>query len=304
MNTVAHTVGAAGAGAQAQALWGSEILTVASAILTLLILVVSEIIPKTLGAVHYKRLAGFTAVTLPLLVKVLFPLVWMSELITRMISSKGGGHGSLDRDEIAALTQMGADQGLFDPGESRILRALFKAKGLRTSDIMTPRTVVYSLPATQTVAEVFEEKDAMRFSRIPVWRDKSDDVLGYVLKDEVLLRAAKDELSTTLADIHREVIVVSPDLSVPDLLETMLAKNEHIALVVGEFGGVQGVVTMEDVLETVLGAEIVDEADATEDMRKLARQQWFERARRLGIASDDALDALQTETPDFVTRAQ
>ena len=172
--------------------------------------------------------------------------------------------------------------------------ALFKAKALRATDIMTPRPVVYSLPAATTVAEVLEQPDAMRFSRIPVWGMNSDEVLGYVLKDDILLRAARDEHSLEIGDLVRELIVVKPELIVPDLLERLLEKNEHIALVVDQFGGVQGVVSMEDVLETVLGAEIVDEADATGDMRLLARKRWFERARRLGIASDDALEALRT----------
>lgn len=294
LNTIAHTIGAAGAGAQAQTLWGSEVLAIASAVLTLLILVFSEIIPKTLGALHFKRLAPFTAAVLPVLVTILFPLVWLSEIVTKLISSKGSGHGRLDRDEIAALTQLGAEQGVFDKSESRILRALFKAKALRATDIMTPRPVVYSLPAATTVAEVLEQPDAMRFSRIPVWGMNSDEVLGYVLKDDILLRAARDEHSLEIGDLVRELIVVGPELIVPDLLERLLEKNEHIALIVDQFGGVQGVVSMEDVLETVLGAEIVDEADATGDMRLLARKRWFERARRLGLASDDALEALRT----------
>ena len=293
LNTIAHTVGAAGAGAQAQALWGSEILTVASAVLTLLILIVSEIIPKTLGAVHYKRLAGFTATTLPLLVKGLFPLVWLSELITKLISDKGGAHGKLDAEEIAALTQMGAEEGLFDPSESRILRVLFKVKDLRAADIMTPRTVISSLPSTETVKAALERKDVLRFSRIPVWGRDADDLKGYVLKDELLLRAARDELDRKVGSFTREILVVSPDVGVPDLFERLLDRNEHIGAVVDQFGALQGVVTMEDVIETLLGREIVDEADAVEDMRAMARKRWFERAHRFNVASDEVLDELE-----------
>ena len=294
LNTIAHTVGAAGAGAQAQALWGSDILTVASAVLTLLILVVSEIIPKTLGAVHYKRLAPFAASVLPLLILMLLPLVWLSKQITRLISAKSSAHGGgVDREEIAALAQMGAEEGLFDANESRVLRVLFTLKDVRASDIMTPRSVVASCLEEATVKSVIGEENLLRFSRIPLWAENRDHITGYVLKDEILLAAARDEHDAQLSKFRRNILMVRPGCSVPELLEKFLEKKEHIAMVVDRFGGVSGVVTMEDVVETLLGTEIVDEVDAVEDMRQLARRRWFERARRLGLASSETLEALE-----------
>ena len=297
LNTIAHTVGAAGAGAQAQDIWGSEILAIASAVLTLLILVFSEIIPKTLGATHWRKLAPVASFLLVWMVRLLFPLVWLSELVTRMMKPKGGhGHGKVSKEEVAALARLGEEQGVFDASESRILRNLFRMGAVRTRDIMTPRTVMFALPADKTVDEVVpraaagrsnDDDDTMRtatmvFSRIPVYRDSPDDVAGYVLKDELFLAAARGMGDVPVGDLVRELLVVPDTLPVHECFERLLDEREHIALVVDEYGGVDGVVSMEDVLETLLGLEIVDEVDATDDMREMARRKWRERRARLG----------------------
>ena len=281
LNTMAHTLGAAGAGAEAQRLWGSQILAIASAVLTVLILVFSEIIPKTVGAVFWRKLAPATARVLPPLIILMLPLVWLSELITVVIKRSDDAKDTVSREEIAALARLGEQQGVFAESESRILKSLFRFGSLRTRDIMTPRTVLYGLRGDSTVDAAVDGKDKLVFSRIPVYREAQDDILGYVLKDELLLRAAHDEGHRPVAEFAREMLVVPDTLPVPELFERLLDGREHIALVVDEYGGVDGVVTMEDVLETILGLEIVDEADAVQDMREMARRKWRERAKKL-----------------------
>ncbi|MDH5490835.1 MAG: hemolysin family protein [Myxococcales bacterium] len=285
LNTVAHTVGAAGAGAQAQLIWGSDVLAAASFVLTLLILVVSEIIPKTLGAMYWRRLAPFTVVALRLLVSPfspLAPLVILSELITRGLRAKGGtAHDAVSREELAALARLAQAQGVFARSESRILENVLRLGQLRARDIMTPRTVLFSLQADTTVEDVLDLKTTHSFSRIPVYAGSPDEILGYVLKDELLLRAARGERQRRVEELVREILVVPDSTPVPSLFERFLGRREHIALVVDEYGGVDGVVTMEDVVETLLGTEIVDEADTVQDLREMARRRWRERAKRL-----------------------
>lgn len=287
LNTIANTVGAAGVGAQAQKLWGSEALALASAGLTLLILIVSEIVPKTLGAVYWRHFGPLMTRVLPWMMRILFPLVALSEGLTHLLSRGNRDKlSAVSRDEIAALAHLGAESGLFGESETRILKNLFVLAKLRVHDIMTPRTVMLAMQQDTTVRDVVSRERAVPFSRIPIFNENEDDVVGYVLKDEVLLHAAKDELDRPLKDFRREMLVVPESLPVATFFERLLDKREHIALVVDEYGGVAGVAAMEDVVETLLGMEIVDEADTVQDMRAMARARWFARARRLGIAGD------------------
>lgn len=282
LNTVAHTVGAAAAGAQAANVFGDAAVGVFSGILTLLILILSEIIPKTLGAVYWRQLADPVTRLLVPTIWITWPLVKLSLGITRLLSPAGRSD-SISREEITAMAELGKEQGLLDASESRIIRNLFRFSSLRVKDIMTPRIVVFALSESLSVREVVNEYEEFRFSRIPVYTESRDDVTGYVLKDEILLRAAQDRGDVTLGELKRDVLVVPDALPLHELFERMLDGLEHIALVVDEYGGVAGVVSMEDVVETLLGLEIVDEADSAEDMQLLARRQWLTRARRLGI---------------------
>ncbi|MBO6934223.1 MAG: HlyC/CorC family transporter [Deltaproteobacteria bacterium] len=310
LNTIAHTVGAAGAGAQAQAVWGSDVLAIASAVLTLLILVFSEIIPKTIGAVYWRKLAPSAGFILFWLVRFMIPLVLMSELITKAMKGSGHGHGTVSKEEVAALARLGEEQGVFDASESRILRNLFRMGAVRTRDIMTPRTVMFAIPADKTVDEVVPRSalhspaadDTIRtatmvFSRIPVYREHQDDVAGYVLKDELFLAAARGMGDVPVGDLVREMLMVPDTLPVHELFERLLNDREHIALVVDEYGGVDGVVSMEDVLETLLGLEIVDEVDATDDMREMARKKWRERRAKLGTVPPPPGSGASIEVP-------
>lgn len=280
LNTIAHTVGAAGVGAQAQTLWGSEALAITSAVLTFLIVVFSEIIPKTIGALYWKRLAPVTASFLPWLIRILWPFVFLSELMTGLMKH-GHQEEGVSREEIETLARLGRSQGVVAESESRILANLFRIASMQTADIMTPRTVMVALQCDTLVREAIENREVMTFSRIPIYSDKLDHIEGYILKDDLFLKAAKDELDLPLSALRRSVHMVPETMPVTNLFEELLGRREQFFVVVDEYGGVDGVVTMEDVLETLLGREIVDEADRAEDMREIAREKWEERSKRL-----------------------
>jgi len=236
---------------------------------------------------YWRRLTGFIAAVLPPLILILLPLVWLSEAITgfmrrRRVSEK------LSREEFAALARVGQEQGVFDESEMRILRNLFRFGSLRTRDIMTPRTVMFSLEENTMVRDAIAERGSMVFSRIPIWKETPDQITGYILKDQLLLRAARDELDVPVHAFAREALMVPDTVALPALFENLLDKREHIAVVVDEYGGVDGVVTMEDVLETLIGLEIVDEMDSVKDMRAMARAKWEARAKHIQSNPSDA----------------
>ena len=293
LNTIAHTVGAAGAGAQAARVFGDGYVGVISAVLTLLILFLSEIIPKTLGAVYWRQLA-------PLVTRILQPLIWsMWPLVkmsawTRRLLVRGDDVQVISREELAAMARLGHEEGVIGEGESRVLESLFQFRSLRARDIMTPRTVVYRLPEETLVGEVIAEPEEIRFSRIPIYHDANDQITGYVLKDDLLLRGAKDEDELPLSALRRKITVVPASLELPRLFERLLGESEHIAEVVDEYGGMVGVVTMEDLVETLLGMEIVDEVDSVENMQELAREKWRVRAKRLGLSDEEIAAADQS----------
>jgi CBS domain containing-hemolysin-like protein len=285
LNTIANTVGATAAGAQAARIFGNTYIAVFSAVFTLAILFLSEIIPKTLGAVYWRRLAPFTARALWILIPLLWPLVVLARRITRLIG-RSRPSASVHREEFAALAELGSREGIFRAEESRVLRNLFRLGSLRVRHVMTPRIVLFAVPESSTVGDVLSAHAEFRFSRIPLYGDDLDDVTGYVLKDDVLLCGARDQHGRRMGELKREIQVVPESLPLPQALERFLDSREHIALVVDEYGGTAGVVSMEDVVETVLGLEIVDEADKHKDMQELARQQWLKRARRLGLVDE------------------
>ena len=288
LNTIAHTVGAIGAGAQATAVFGSDWMGLFSAAMTLMILFLSEIIPKTLGAVFWRRLAWPTAQFVRLLIGLLFPLIWLSEGVTRLIARRRDVH-AFDRQEFVALADLGQQAGQLDERESRIIRNLFRLASLTARDIMTPRTVMYALQRDSTVAAALAARPDAPFSRIPLYGRDLDDVTGFILKDELLLAQAQGRGEEKLAALQRDLATVTGDMRLSALLELLLDKRQHIALVAGDYGGTKGLVTLEDVVETLLGMEIVDEVDRVEDMQALARQQWQKRARALGLQVDPEL---------------
>lgn len=284
LNTMAHTVGAAGVGAQATGVFGSGYFGVVSAVLTFLILVFSEIIPKTLGALYWKPLAGFTAYTCSIMISLLYPLVWLSEKVTKVLQPRGEVEGgSVSRDEVVALAQLGLDEGVIAESESTIIRNLILFRNIRIKDIMTPRPVLITLSETTTCAEALGEKAILRFSRIPVYLEDVDHISGYVLKQMILEQVALDKHDTPLSEIKRPIRLVAEESSLSRLFIDLFSHREQIAMVVDEYGDVAGLVTNEDLIETLLGMEIMDESDHTEDMRDLARKRWEGRAKKMGL---------------------
>ena len=285
LNTVAHTVGAAGAGAQAQVVFGEAWFAAASAVLTLLILIVSEIIPKTLGAVMWRSLGPAVGRLLRGVMIITWPLVKLSELVTEAIA-RGKPHGRMSRQEFEALADIGHQEGLIDETESKTLKHLLRFGRLTVADAMTPRTVLLTVPRTATVGEVISGHPELRFSRLPVRGEGPDEILGYVLKDTLLLKAAEGLPDTPIREMLRPITVVPTTEQLWDVFENLLKAREHIALAVDDYGGTAGVITLEDLVETLLGMEIVDEADGVRDMQVLAREQWRKRALRLGLIGE------------------
>lgn len=287
LNTIAHTIGAAGVGAQAQVVFGSAYVTIASIILTLLILVFSEIIPKTLGATYWKKLSGFTARVTNVLIYITYPFVLLSKGITKLLSSDEN-RPSISREEIGAMAELGHEEGIFEEEESNIFRNLIRFNSLKVKDIMTPRIVVVKFSEEMAVEDVLDSEDELRVSRVPVFGETDEDITGYVLKNDMFLELSKGNGEKKLKELKREILIVPEMSSIKNLFEKLLKSQDHIAIAVDEYGGFSGVVTMEDVVETLLGMEIVDEIDAIDDMQKLARRQWRERAKKLGIHVPDS----------------
>lgn len=282
LNTIAHTVGAVGVGAQSAVVFGSASVGVASAILTLLMLVFTEIIPKTLGAVYWDRLAPVVGPMILWVTRLLTPFVWLSDRITRLMARSGSGT-HFSRDELKAMAQIGAEAGHIAETERAIVTNLMRLSVLSIRDIMTPRPVIFSLPATMVVKDFFARHARTPFSRIPLYAENGDDIVGYVLKSDLLYAQAMDDFDAALSTFQRDFLVVPEILTAFTVFERLAEERSHIALVVDEYGSVQGLVTLEDVMETIMGLEITDESDTIEDMRALARKRWRDRIRTLGI---------------------
>ena len=288
LNTVAHTIGAAGAGAEAAGYFGSGAIGIFSALLTLGILIISEIIPKTLGAVYWRGLAPIVARMLKPLIYLLYPLVLMSQWFAKLLT-RGERESDVSREELAALADIGAEDGVLGDGEARLFKSLLRFESLRVSDVMTPRTVVVAFPETATVQELVEAKRP--FSRYPVYAENRDEITGYVLLSDALAEVADDAHGTPLLAHRRDMVAVPEDRSLLALFEDLVAERVHIALVLDGYGGTAGIVTMEDVIETLIGLEITDETDHDEDMQVLARERWEARASKLGLLEDAERDA-------------
>jgi CBS domain containing-hemolysin-like protein len=285
LNTIAHTVGAIGAGAKATIVFGSAWFGLFSAVMTLLILFLSEIVPKTIGAVYWSHLVGPTALFVEALIVVLYPIVWISERLTAFIS-RGRPTHLFSREELIALAGVGVRTGQLHHKESRILHSLLRFESLRVTDIMTPRTVIAALPEDTGIAEAREAVALLPFTRLPIYERNIDRATGFVLKDEILMAAARPDETKTLQALKRPILAVPETVSLTNLLERFLVERQHIAIVVNEHGGTDGLVTLEDLIETLTGLEIMDETDAAEDMRALARKRWLKRARSMGLEGD------------------
>ena len=287
LNTFAHTIGAAGVGAQAQRLWGEEYLTVVSVLLTIVILILTEIIPKTLGANYWRQLTPFTVRTLKVMIySPLYPIILFSQFLTRRLKAEKD-RSILSRADFTAMAEIGIKEGIFRKSESQVIQNILRFNNIQVRHIMTPRTVIVSAQEDMSMTEFFRSFPDLRFSRIPVYTSTLDDIQGFILKDEVLHRIISNQGNQPLKSVLRKIMVVPEHMAIPTLFNKLQEKHEQIALVVDEYGGTAGLVSMEDIIETLLGMEIIDEVDQVADLQKWARENWEKRARRFGYPPEN-----------------
>ena len=270
LNTIAHTIGSAGVGAESIKIFGEQYFGLISAILTLLILVLSEIIPKTIGASYWRSLALPSTRIIRVLILITYPLVLLSELITKVFTPRGN-QASMSREEVSAMVDVGTTEGIFRESESKLIKSCIALSGVKARQIMTPSIVVESACQDLTVKD-FQAKQSWSFSRIPVYAGDKDYITGYVLKDAVLKLLSEDQFHVKLSDLKRPILTFREEESVFQIWEKMLEKREHISVIIDEYGGLRGLVTMEDIIETMTGVEIVDEDDVAVDMQALAKE--------------------------------
>jgi len=290
LNTLAHTVGAILVGTEAKKIFNDDGygVFIVSAAMTILILVASEIIPKTIGATYWKQLSSFSTSALKIMI---FPLkwtgiLWVLQLTTKLIGGKSA-HGSvLSREDFTAMTDIAEEEGVFQEAESKVIRNMLNFKDVKVKDVMTPRTVLKTADENQTIQSFFNENKTLRFSRIPVFSGNTDEITGYFLKDDLYKAIIDGNGDKKLKTINRDILITKRDLSIPNLFEKLIEHREHIALVVDEYGSVNGIVSQEDVIETLLGLEIMDESDTVADLQLQARKSWEKRAKKMGIIQD------------------
>lgn len=307
LNTVAHTVGAILVGVQAKVAYAEiygnttrsilgftitedAMVGIVSTVMTILILVASEIIPKTIGATYWRQLANFTAKTLKAMVLALkyTGLLWVLQLFTKLVGGKGH-HGSvLSREDFTAMADIAHEDGVFEKSESTIIKNLLRFDEVLVKDIMTPRTVMKIASEQKTIQEFFSENPKLRHSRIPIYSENVDNITGLVLKDNVLEEIIAKNGNMPLSKIKRDILITQRNTPIPKLFDILIAKREHIALVVDEYGSVSGLVSMEDVIETLLGLEIMDESDYVADLQVLARKNWEHRAKQSGVIEEES----------------
>lgn len=288
LNTIAHTVGAGGAGAEANAYFGSEFAAVTLAILTLLILVLSEIIPKTIGAIYWKPLVPFCTRTIQVMMFVFGPFVWMFQAITRVMTPKEK-EPTVSRSELEAMARISGGEGALDESEQRIITNLLHLRRVSARDVMTPRTVMMSFQKDLTVGEVLKRHRVIPYSRIPIYTEDADDIESYILRSEILIAAAEDRHDETLSQFARELHSVHESINLADVLREFTERAEHIFRVQDEHGGTRGILTLEDAIESLLGSEITDESDVVEDLRVLAQQRHLRHQRLLERLNHQAM---------------
>lgn len=296
LNTIAHTVGAIGVGAQATVAFPNETYSilgmniqvepVIASLMTLAILILSEIIPKTIGANNWRRLAPFTVRSLRLLLIVLSPFVWISQFITKRFKTDKS-KSVLSRADFAAMAQAGAELGTLDAKEFTIIQNLLHLEQMTAHDIMTPRTVMVMADQSMTVKAYYEERKPHRYSRIPIYGEKSDNITGIVLMDDILAKLADHNDETTLEQLKRQVLAVQDDKNLFDLFETLTRARSHLAVVMDSYGSLVGLLTLEDIVETLFGLEIMDESDRVADLQSQAKRIWEERAKTLKASKED-----------------
>ena len=300
INTIANTVGASLVGAEAAKLFASTGVGVISGIFTFCILVFSEIIPKTIGSNYWRSLAVPASSIIQFLIYITFPIVWLVEKFTRFITDDSAP--AVSREEVVAMVSTGAEEGVLEKEENKMIQNLLKLDDVTAHEIMTPSSVVTMAESSQTIREFYNSDDFAKFSRIPLYEEENDDyITGYVLKQEILEKLAQDKFNIKLKDLARPILSFREDESVSNIWEKLLENKEHISVIIDEYGSMRGIVTMEDVIETMLGFEIVDEKDEVVDMQELAKEQWQQvQNRQRARAKRSAAKKASTSSPKDV----
>ena len=277
LNTFAHTMGAAGVGSQAAKVFGARWETLIAIILTLAILYFSEIIPKTLGATFWRQLAIPSAHMIHWLVKLVYPLIWLSTLITKTF--RKNHHNEITREEIIALASLGHKMGSLVSQENEYLANVLSLREIKTEKILTPRSVIHSLEESTTVNSALDHEKTIQFTRIPVFKGDQDNIVGMVTNRELMMGDREGKSNQAISDFCKPLTRVSENLPVQQLLDMFIKKREHMFLVEDEYGQTAGIVTLEDAIETMLGKEIVDETDTIVDLQKFAKGKYRDRLR-------------------------
>ena len=279
LNTIANTIGAAGVGRQATILFGSQWFGLVSAMMTILILIFAEIIPKTIGTSRWKSLMGFATLAIRCLIFIMYPLVILIELITKWVAPEDTQEALVSRDEVSAMANVAEEEGDLEEDENTIIQNLISMDEVPAYEVMTPRVVCEIAPESMTLKAFYKNKRFRHHSRIPVYANDDEYITGYILRMEALQLMAEDKFDTTLGEIRRDVATFDEDTPLDKIWDEMLSKDEQIAIIINEYGSFQGILTLEDVIETLLGSEIVDENDTVRDMQQLARDRWKKRVR-------------------------
>ena len=281
LNTCAHTIGAAGVGAEAEKVFGAEYFAVISIVLTLAILIFSELIPKSIGAHHWRNLVSVTAYTVRFMVIITYPIVFVYRWVMSFFRKESTEDPTVSREEVSAMVSMGTEEGVFNVKGNKMIQNMIAVEKFKVGDIMTPRTVCFTVDKGMKINEF---PTSINFSRIPVYDKDIDNIIGILYKDDILSELTKDDsIISTIGELklNTEYICTTESTHMNKLFETFLSTKQHMAIVLGEYGTFEGIVTMEDVIETLLGVEICDESDKIEDMQEYARRKWQERKSKI-----------------------
>ena len=280
LNTIANTIGAAGVGRQASILFGSTWFGIISAIMTLLILVFAEIVPKTIGSSYWRNMMGFTTRAISVLIVLMYPLVLLVSLIGRLLSRGEEDEASDSREEVTAMANIGVEEGVIDSDENKVIQNIMKLDNVQAYEAMTPRIVVMTAQENMTLKTFYKNDQYLHYSRIPVYGDSPEYITGYILLSDALEGLADDEFDKRLKELRRPISYFNEEESLSTVWEELLKKHEQMALIIDEYGCFQGILTLEDIIETILGLEIIDENDTAIDMQQFARERWERRQKR------------------------
>ena len=275
LNTIANTLGAAAVGHQATLLSGDHWFGIISAVMTLLILVFSEILPKSIGTKHWKDMLWLSKI-MQFLVYLLYPLVWVIDKLHNSISDEEPDT-AISREEVSAMANIGEEEGVLDNSENKVIQNIIKLDDIKAYEIMTPRVVAAIAPENMTLRQFYKQEDLSHNSRIPVYADSPEFITGYIMRNDVLENLAEDKFDTRLRSIKRKIAAFHEETSVSDVWESLLNTKDQIALIIDDYGCFQGILTLEDIIETILGMEIIDENDTITDMQQYARERWQKR---------------------------